>query len=686
LVDLDRLKSIFEKFSQATGCMIGFLTYPDQKILVATGWRDICSMFHRADPESTVVCVKCNKSMTSKATKEGEVAVELCDHCLVDGGVPVIIKGTRLATLMTGQVFFEPPDIERFKRQAQEFGYNWEKYLAAVRQVPIVDEQKFRATLSFLSDLATLIAELGYAKLEMRDKADLLAQEIAERKQAEEVDRRLTRELRAILECNQALVRASDEQALLKEICRIIVSVTGYCMAWVGFAEQDDDQRVRPVAWAGNEVGYLHDAHITWADVERGRGPSGTAIRTGKVQVVRDIPTHPDFGPWREQAAARGYRSVIVLPLMADGQAFGNINIYSATSADFGDDEVRLLTQLAQDVTYGITTLRMRTTHDRAVSELVGYRHHLQELVAQRTAQLNEKNEKLRVGIAAQARSEHELRQSHEELKAAQMRLIEAAKRESVGTLAAGVAHEVKNPLAVILMGVDILQHRLSEDPDLHAVVEDIRTAVERADRVTRGLLNYASSTRLDLRPASINQILSQVLHLIRPQMVAHHIKVLEDLEPNLPLVLVDALKMEQVFVNILRNAQQAMPDGGVLHVRSYSMVWEGRKAYLSGSRLMERLHAGDRLVAVDIDDTGTGISEEAMHRIGDPFFTTKPPGLGTGLGLPVTMSIIELHGGAIDISNNPEGGVQVTIYLKIQQGDNHVGQCNTPAHPDPGH
>ena len=128
--------------------------------------------------------------------------------------------------------------------------------------------------------------------------------DITERKRAEEALSRLNRELRAISNCNQTLLRATDEQSLLKEICRIVCEEAGYRMAWVGYAEHDEAKSVRPVAWTGAEEGYLATAGITWADTERGRGPTGTAIRSGKTCCIQDFATDPRLAPWREGAFA----------------------------------------------------------------------------------------------------------------------------------------------------------------------------------------------------------------------------------------------------------------------------------------------------------------------------------------------------------------------------------------------
>jgi two-component system, cell cycle sensor histidine kinase and response regulator CckA len=194
-----------------------------------------------------------------------------------------------------------------------------------------------------------------------------VTRDITERKQAEDALRRLNRELRAISNCNQVLIRAVDEQTLLNEICRIICDEAGYRMAWVGYVEHDDSKTVRPVAWAGVEDEYLATANITWADTELGRGPSGTAVRSGESVCVQDFTTDPEAAPWRENALKRGYRSSIAMPLKDNSaDTFGVLNIYSAQPNAFTPDEVRILEELAGDLAFGITVLRVRAERQRA--------------------------------------------------------------------------------------------------------------------------------------------------------------------------------------------------------------------------------------------------------------------------------------------------------------------------------
>ncbi len=195
--------------------------------------------------------------------------------------------------------------------------------------------------------------------------------DITELKRAEQAMRGLNRELRAISNCNQLLLRAVDEKTLLDNICRIVCDEAGYRMAWVGFTENDEQRATRPVAWAGGEEGYLALAGLTWSDTERGRGPSGIAIRTGTSSAIQDFTIDPLAEPWRDSALERGFRSCIALPLKDEsGASFGVLCIYSAFPDAFTPDEVRLLEELAGNLAFGISVLRARTERLQAITEL----------------------------------------------------------------------------------------------------------------------------------------------------------------------------------------------------------------------------------------------------------------------------------------------------------------------------
>jgi PAS domain S-box-containing protein len=205
--------------------------------------------------------------------------------------------------------------------------------------------------------------------------------DVTELMQAQDALQRLNRMLKALSDSSQAMMMAGNESEYLNEVCRIVVEDCGHAMVWIGFAEEDEAKSVRPVAHAGFEEGYLETLNITWADTERGRGPTGMAIRTGKPSLCRNMLIDRDFAPWREQAKKRDYASSVVLPLATNGKVFGAINIYSKEENPFSGGEVVLLSELASDLSFGIAAIRLRLAHARSEEALRETGTYLQNLL-----------------------------------------------------------------------------------------------------------------------------------------------------------------------------------------------------------------------------------------------------------------------------------------------------------------
>jgi signal transduction histidine kinase len=256
---------------------------------------------------------------------------------------------------------------------------------------------------------------------------------------------------------------------------------------------------------------------------------------------------------------------------------------------------------------------------------------------------------------------------SKAELKATQLQLIQAEKLQSLGQMAASVAHEVKNPLAILHMGIECLdEHFFGDNDQMNIVVSEMKEAVIRAESVIRDMLDYSSARDLELRQVCVNSLITQTLRFVRHDLNRGKVSVVTHLAEDLPSCLLDAPKIEQVLVNVFINACHAMPDGGLLTIHTFQRVFETddpEPESRDGETV--RFRTGDKAVVVAIRDTGTGIPEEKLRKIFDPFFTTKIPGKGTGLGLSVVKKIIDLHGGKIDIANADGGGARVTIALK---------------------
>ncbi len=260
------------------------------------------------------------------------------------------------------------------------------------------------------------------------------------------------------------------------------------------------------------------------------------------------------------------------------------------------------------------------------------------------------------------------LQQSLRELQQAQMQLIQQEKMESVGRLAAGVAHEVKNPLAVIQLGIDFLTGQLEGNPPCQETVMDMADAVQRADTVIKGLLDFSRSEQLELLPADIDRVIDDSLVLVRHELTTRRVTVKREAGAAMPRLMLDRNKIKQVFINLFMNAMHAMEEGGTLTVSSslHTVTGEDLARFGLGNG---RLVPGNSVVLVKVADTGTGISGKAVAKLFDPFFTTKPVGIGTGLGLSVTRKILELHQGCITLGNRSDrqGAEAVMLYTLFE-------------------
>ncbi|MBU2103333.1 MAG: ATP-binding protein [Candidatus Omnitrophota bacterium] len=265
-------------------------------------------------------------------------------------------------------------------------------------------------------------------------------------------------------------------------------------------------------------------------------------------------------------------------------------------------------------------------------------------------------------GIIERRLTDERLRQAYEELVKTQEELIQAEKSKAIGQLAAGIAHEVRNPLAIIMQSADYLEIKLSNDKEISEVARLIKDNIKRADNIICALVDFSKVTQLGLEALNINSVIENSLLLIPRGSTFENVQVVKTLGEPLPKVLADTKKMTQVFINIFLNAIQAMPEGGKLFVRTYTAQFSKPLHDLEELNLIK---TGETIVRIEIEDTGEGISPEHLKMIFDPFFTTRGPQKGTGLGLTVTRNIIQMHKGFIDVESQVQKGTKFIITLK---------------------
>jgi PAS domain S-box-containing protein len=437
--------------------------------------------------------------------------------------------------------------------------------------------------------------------------------DITARKRAEIELLRLNRALRVLTACNQAVTRSSDESDLLEQVCRAIVGIGGYRLAWVGYAQFDEAKTVRPVARAGHAMEYVDHVNVTWAENERGFGPMGTAIRTGVPAVSNEILSDPRFLPWLAEAKAHGLRSSVGLPLMVEGRAIGALMVYAGEPDAFDENETNLLQQATNDLAHGIAVLRARLERSRA----------------------EEDKQKL----------EAQLRQSQ--------------KMEAMGTLAGGIAHDFNNILGAILGYGEMAYKSAAEDSATRRYLENVMIAGNRAKTLVERILAFSRSGMAERVPVHVETVAAETVELLRASLPAG-IELQVSLAAGNASVIGDATQIHQVVMNLCSNAIQAMASGGLLNVKLDRATFDTPRVFSHG-----RITPGQYL-RLEVSDTGTGIDPKLMERIFDPFFTTKGVGEGTGLGLSLVHGIARDHGGGIDVHSRPGAGSTFEVYLPM--------------------
>ena len=238
------------------------------------------------------------------------------------------------------------------------------------------------------------------------------------------------------------------------------------------------------------------------------------------------------------------------------------------------------------------------------------------------------------------------LAQSHKELRETQQQLIQSEKMASVGQLAAGVAHEINNPLGTILLYSHMILEKLEGKDTRKEELETIAKEATRCRDIVRGLLDFARQRKLQVENVDVNKILEEVLSLVAAQPSFRRVELLKTLDPSLPATGGDPVQLKEVFLNIFSNAGEAMPEGGRVAV---------------SSRFLE---GGANQIEVTIQDSGQGIPQENLDKIFMPFFTTKKIGQGTGLGLAIAYGIVKMHRGAIEVKSKVGEGT--TFWVKL--------------------
>jgi signal transduction histidine kinase len=336
-----------------------------------------------------------------------------------------------------------------------------------------------------------------------------------------------------------------------------------------------------------------------------GEGIAGRVAFTGKPLLLSRTEKDRELEPLRHRD--QEINSAISVPLRIEERIVGTLNVSESTRPNqFRQEDLRALTLFADQAALALEKAQLYRDSQKQLEKLLSVL---------------------------------------DELGRTQAQLVHSEKLASLGVLAGGVAHEINNPLMVILGRTELILMDQGVDEELKRNLETVRHETERIARIVQNLLTFSRKSRQEkIESVDVAEALERTLMLSEHQLTVGNVKVLKEVEPNMPTIDANAGQLQQVFMNLIINAHHAMPDGGELTVRTGTLP--------------------DDRVFVEIADTGCGISPEDINRIFDPFFTTKDEGQGTGLGLAVSRNIIENHGGEIGAQSTLGGGTTFRVVL----------------------
>lgn len=549
-------------------------------------------------------------------------------------------------------------------------------------------------------------------------------QDITERKLAELELARSNRSLRMLSACGELLIHATEESRLLAETCRVIVELGGYRMAWVGYARLDADRSIEPMAHAGAEEGYLSLARLTWSEEHpAGRGPAGQAIRTGQPAVCANVAGDASFIHWHVEALARGFKSIICLPLRGENTTFGLLGLYSGEVNQAGADELKLLQELADDLAFGIINLRHRDERRKAQRE-AAQKAALLDLATDaiivrdlehRVNFWNKGAERIYgwqaeeiAGLSTSSllgtdylafESAMKAVLKHGEWTGTMQKKNRAGQALTVDCRWTLVRDDAGKPVSVLCIETNITEKKKLEAQflrtqrmesigtlaggiahDLNNVLSPIMVSIqvlkESGDKAETLKILDTLETCVKRGADLVKQVLSFARGIEGQRVPVNLKKLLGELQHVMREVFPKNVEIE---IGTAEDVWMVLGDPTQLHQVLLNLCVNARDAMPQGGKLsvsaenkvldetyvaMNPESKAGAYVLLNVADSGTGIPAEVLDKVFEPFFTTKEQGKGTGLGLSTALGIVKSHGGFINVESEAGKGTQFKVFL----------------------
>lgn len=658
LLKATEIQQLFESYYNLIKIPVAIIDL-NANVLLSSRWQRICTRFHRVHPTT---CSRCIESDTQLATQlqEGKTySIYACRNGLTDCASPIIIEGKHIANVFIGQFLIKEPDEARFRRQAEEFGFDIADYLAALHEVPIVEMEKIPFIQELLIRMTRLITNLSIDRkraIESQTRHSIILNTIPQSVFWKDLNGQY-------LDCNAPFARTAG-LATPDDI----VGKTDFDLPWPRHdaeAYRTDDRAVI----AANQprlhsIEPLHNADGSRIIVDISKIPLVDANNApyGLVGIFEDITERRQAEEKLKKAAEEWrttFNSTTDLFLLIDKDyRITKANKAAATFLQLPLNEIigHFCYELMHATTYPLP--------ECPLSKLQGsMKHEDAELY------LNEKNIWVQVTVDPVLDEKGELLEvvhvvrDITERKKLEAQLHQAQKMESMGRLAGGVAHDYNNMLSVILGYSQMALEKAGPETPLGEDLQEILSAAKRTAGITRQLLTFARKQTILPQVLDLNETITGMINMLR-RLIGEDIDLTWLPASDLWPVKIDPSQMDQLLANLCINARDAITGVGKISIETESVTFES-EYFNSHTEVIP----GD-YVLLTVGDNGCGMEKDVLDNIFEPFFTTKEIGKGTGLGLSTVYGIVQQHNGFVHVYSEPGKGTTYKIYLPRHPGE----------------
>jgi PAS domain S-box-containing protein len=680
LIDLERLQRIFDKFTLATGFTIGFLDHPGLNILAQSGWRDICTKFHRGNETSAAICTKSNRKLLNALNLPEQSFIEVCEHGMIDCAIPIIIKGKHIASIATGQLLLEPPDIKRFKKQAKLYGYDETAYLDALKKIPVVSEEELNNITLFIGEIASLISEMGYANLLIKEKADTLENEISLHKRLETGMKESEERYRTLFKTSPSGIIVLDENGIVidanEEVFKSVIYSRNELIGQhiVKISSPDNlpiinenirkilsgdilEQEVVNTTKDGTlRVFMLRETAITLPNGKRGilsvsnditeRKKAEDALRESEQysrKIIENAPVGAHHYELRDdnQLIFIGANPAADSILGVSNQQFigktieeafpaltntGIPDIYrhvAATGVPYNIEQIDYNDNLIRGA-FEVNAFQTGSNHVTIFFSDITHRKVAERLLKQKSEEINSQNlEYKRINI---------------ELKIAKDKAEESDRLKS--TFLANISHEIRTPMNGILNFVKFLKEPNLSGEKQKEFINIIEKSGNRLLNIINDLISIskieAGMMEVSISDTNINELIESNYTLFKPEIENKpiHFSIKNTLPSRESIIYTDREKLHAILSNLIRNALKFTHSGAI------EFGYEKKGDFFE----------------FFVKDTGAGVPEEQKEYIFERFRqgseSLSRNYEGAGLGLSISKLYVEMLGGEIRLES----------------------------------